>query len=158
MEVSPGTASFYPVGGTWTEGAATFATRNANLAILGGDADVDNFIQRTLSDQNDQRATQIAMKAKAVRRAFETGFITGVTPVDPNSFDGIRKLIPASQVLDAGANGAALTLAMLDQLIDLVKGGKPDLLLMSRRSRRKLKSLMQASTHYSRAGTSSAAA
>ena len=39
--------------------------------------DVDNFLSRTMSDQNDQRATQIAMKAKAVRRAFETGFVTG---------------------------------------------------------------------------------
>jgi hypothetical protein len=152
MEVSPGTAAFYAVNATWTEGAATFATRTTNLAILGGDVDVDNFLSRTMSDQNDQRATQIAMKAKAVRRAFETGFVTGDSATDPNSFDGLRKLIPASQTLDAGANGAALTLAMLDQLIDLVRGGKPDLLLLSRRSRRKLKSLLQASAHYVETG------
>ena len=152
MEVSPGTASFYAVNATWTEGAATFATRTTNLAILGGDVDVDNFLSRTMSDQNDQRATQIAMKAKAVRRAFETAFVTGDSATDPNSFDGLRKLVPASQTLDAGANGAALTLSMLDQLIDMVRGGKPDLLLMSRRSRRKLKSLLQASAHYVETG------
>ena len=152
MEVSPGTAQFYPVNGTWSEGTATFATRTATLAILGGDADVDNYLQRTMGSQTDQRATQIAMKAKAVRRAFETAFVTGDSAVDPHSFDGLRKLIPTSQVLDAGANGAALTLALLDQLIDLVRGGKPDLLLMSRRTRRKLKSLMQASTHYIESG------
>lgn len=152
MEVSPGTAAFYPVNGTWSEGTATFATRTATLAILGGDADVDNFLQRTMGDQTDQRATQIAMKAKAIRRAFETAFVTGDAAVDPLSFDGVRKLVPASQTLDAGANGAALTLAMLDQLLDLVRGGKPDLLLMSRRTRRKLKSLMQASTHYIESG------
>ncbi|HZS01352.1 MAG TPA: phage major capsid protein [Chloroflexota bacterium] len=152
MEVSPGTASFYAVNATWTEGAATFATRTATLAILGGDVDVDNFLRRTMSDQNDQRATQIAMKAKAVRRAFETAFVTGDSATDPNSFDGLRKLIPASQTLDAGANGAALSLNLLDQLIDMVRGGKPDLLLMSRRSRRKLKSLLQASAHYVETG------
>ena len=152
MEVSPGAAAFYAVNATWTEGTATFATRTATLAILGGDADVDNFLQRTMSDQTDQRATQIAMKAKAVRRAFETAFVTGDGATDPNSFDGIRKLIPTSQTLDAGANGAALTLALLDQLVDLVRGGKPDLLLMSRRSRRKLKSLLQASQHYVESG------
>ena len=152
MEVSPGTAAFYAVNATWTEGAATFATRTTNLAILGGDVDVDNFLSRTMSDQNDQRATQIAMKAKAVRRAFETAFVTGDAAVDANSFDGIRKLIPSSQVMDAGANGAALTLTMLDQLVDMVRGGKPDLLLMSRRSRRKLKSLLQASAHYVESG------
>ena len=148
MEVSPGSAGFYSVNGLWSEGTATFASRNANLAILGGDADVDNFIQRTMSDQTDQRATQIAMKAKAVRRAFETAFVTGDAAVDANSFDGIRKLIPSAQTKDAGANGAALTLGMLDELIDLVRGGKPDLLLMSRRTRRKLKGLLQASAHY----------
>ncbi len=155
MVVSPGTAAFYAVNATWTEGAATFTTRTTNLAILGGDVDVENFLSRTMSDQTDQRATQIAMKAKAVRRAFETAFVTGDSATDPNSFDGIRKLLPASQTLDAGANGAALTLALLDQLIDLVKGGKPDVLLMSKRTRRKLKSLLAASAHYVESGESS---
>jgi len=46
--------------------------------------------------------------------------------------------------IEAGANGATLTLAMIDELIDKVLGGKPDLLLMSRRSRRKLNLLSRA--------------
>jgi hypothetical protein len=33
---------------------------------------------------------------------------------------------------------------MLDQLIDTIRGGKPDLLLMSRRSRRKINALVRA--------------
>src|SRR5690606_36221193 len=44
-----------------------------------------------------------------------------------------------------GANGAQLTLDMMDQLIDLVKTGRPDALFMSRRTRRKLKSLRRSS-------------
>jgi len=47
--------------------------------------------------------------------------------------------------LPPGAGGATLTLSMLDQLIDAVKGGKPDMLLMSRRSRRKINALVRAS-------------
>ena len=43
-----------------------------------------------------------------------------------------------------GATGATLTLAKLDELIDAVKGGKPDMLLMSRRSRRKINALVRA--------------
>jgi hypothetical protein len=35
-----------------------------------------------------------------------------------------------------GANGGSLTLDKLDELVDQVKGGKPEMLLMSRRSRR----------------------
>jgi hypothetical protein len=46
--------------------------------------------------------------------------------------------------LGSGANGATLSLASLDKLIDLVRGGKPDLLLMSRRSRRKIVNLARA--------------
>ena len=46
--------------------------------------------------------------------------------------------------LGTGANGATLSFTNLDKLIDLVRGGKPDLLLMSRRSRRKLATLARA--------------
>jgi hypothetical protein len=154
QEVTPGSASFYAINDTWTEGTATLQQRTTTLSILGGDADVDNFLQRTMSDQVDQRATQIRLKAKAVARKFEDTFIVGDTSSDPNAFEGIRRLIPSAQTLDAAANGAALTLALLDQMLDLVRGGKPDLLLMSRRTRRKLKALLQASTHYVESGES----
>jgi hypothetical protein len=46
--------------------------------------------------------------------------------------------------LGSGANGALLDLSRLDRLIDVVRGGKPELLLMSRRSRRRLQSLARA--------------
>ena len=74
--------------------------------------------------------------------------------MDTNSFDGLAKLAPSGQTLEVGATGGALTLALVDQLIDLVKGGKPDILLMSRRTRRKLKALLTASTHYVESGSS----
>jgi len=113
---------------------------------------VDNFIQRTRSTLNDQRATQTQLKAKDVARKFESTFVAGDVGTDPNSFDGIRNLAPGGQTLTAAANGGPLTLPLLDQLIDLVRGGKPDLLLMSKRTRRKLKSLLVASTHYVESG------
>lgn len=46
--------------------------------------------------------------------------------------------------IEAGTNGATLTLTFLDELIDKVLGGKPDLLLMSRRSRRQVNALSRA--------------
>ena len=96
---------------------------------------MDNFIQRTASNVQDQRAVQVAKKAKAVAQKFEEAFIYGDSAIDPNSFNGIRKLISNSdQIVTAGANGASLTLAMLDELIDRVKGGKPDMLMMSKRA------------------------
>jgi HK97 family phage major capsid protein len=145
-------ANFFAVNATWTEGTATFTQQTASLAILGGDADVDNFIQRSRSNVNDQRAIQTLLRAKSVARKFEDSFITGDVTVDSNSFSGLRTLATGGQTLTAGANGAALSLSLVDQLMDLVKGGKPDILLMSKRSRRKLKSLLQASAHYVESG------
>ena len=49
------------------------------------------------------------------------------------------------QEISLGPNGGALTLDVLDQVIDLIPGGRPDALLMSKRSRRKLSSLRRAS-------------
>ena len=138
-------ATFYDVGGTWTEATPTFTNVSTGLKILGGDADVDNFLQATYADANDIEAEVIASRAKAVAHKFSETFITGDTAVDPLSFDGIRKLTPAGQTLSMGTNGAALTLDKLDELIDLIKPGKPELLLMSRRTRRQLKSIRRAS-------------
>jgi hypothetical protein len=159
QENTLGGASFYSVNGVWSEGTATFTQKTINLAILGGDADVDNFVQRARSNVNDQRAIQTMLKAKDVARKWEQTVIGGDASADPNAFDGLKTLFPSTgasgQVMTPAAGGGALTLALLDQLIDLVKGGKPDCLLMSKRTRRKLKSLLTASAHYVEAGESS---
>jgi hypothetical protein len=156
QENTLGSADFYAVNASWTESAATFTQQSATLAILGGDADVDNFIQRTASNIQDQRAIQVAKKAKAVAHKFEDTFVNGSVVTDPNSFNGIKNLITNSdQIVTAAAQGTVPTLAMVDDLIDRVKGGKPDILLMSKRSRRKLKSLLVSSTHYVERGESS---
>ncbi len=46
--------------------------------------------------------------------------------------------------LGSGTDGATLNLSRLDHLIDLVLGGKPDMLLMSKRTRRQLANLSRA--------------
>ncbi|MBI4328954.1 MAG: phage major capsid protein, partial [Chloroflexi bacterium] len=116
----------------------------ATLSILGGDADVDNFLAATRSNIQDLEAAVIQLKAKAVQHKFEDTFINGDTAGDANSFNGVSKLTTSGQTVSMGTNGATLTLEKLDEMIDKVKGGKPDLLLMSRRSRRKLSALSRA--------------
>jgi len=142
------TIDFYDVGDTWAESTPTFEQKTANLKIMGGDADVDNFLKATRSNIQDLEAAVVELKAKALRDKFEETFIYGDSATSAKQFDGLRKLIDtttaSSQVIAMGATGATLTLAKLDELIDAVKGGKPDLLLMSRRSRRKLNALVRA--------------
>ena len=50
QEATLGDVDFYAVGDTWTESAMTVTEKTASLAILGGDADVDSFLQQTYSD------------------------------------------------------------------------------------------------------------
>ncbi len=139
---------FYDVGDTWAESTPTFTQVTANLKIMGGDADVDNYLKATRSNIQDLETAVIELKAKALKDKFEETFIYGDTSVSTKQFDGLRKLIDtgtdSNQVIAMSDTGATLTLAKLDELIDAVKGGKPDMLLMSRRSRRKINSLVRA--------------
>jgi hypothetical protein len=139
---------FYDVGDTWVESTPTFEQITANLKIMGGDADVDNFLKSTRSNVQDLEAAVIELKAKALRDKFEEIFIYGDATTSPKQFDGLRVLVDTEsegdQVIAMSDTGATLTLAKLDELIDAVKGGKPDMLLMSRRSRRKINALVRA--------------
>jgi len=195
---------YAPVSGTWTQSEPEFEQVTATLQILGGDADVDNFLKSTRSNVQDLEVAVIEQKAKAVQHEFENAFLNGtgasnqpsglhtilkgtawvastayaledfVVPTEglENGFryecttagtsDVAEPTWPTTEgatVVDGtatwtcrygghqgtGANGATLSLNNLDSLIDLVRGGKPDMLLMSKRSRRKLQSLIRAS-------------
>src|SRR3990170_7578296 len=144
-ENTAATASFYDVGDTWAESTPTFTQVTATLKILGGDADIDNFLQATRSNLQDLEAAIVQLKAKATQQKFDDTFINGDTATNAKAYDGLDKLTDSSQVVSMGVNGGTLTLEKLDELIDRVKAGKPSLLLMSRRSRRKLTSLARAS-------------
>lgn len=139
-------AGFYDVGDSWTEATPTFTQVTANLKILGGDADVDNFLQATYADPNDIEAEVIANRSRAVANMYVDAFFNSDTGVNPKGFDGLTKALDGTgQEFAAGANGGQLTLDMMDQMIDLVKPGKPDAIFLSRRTRRKLSSLRRAS-------------
>ena len=143
------TAEWHAVNDDWTTSpAVTFNQQTATLKILGQNADVDEYVKQTRSNVQDMEAAIIELTAKAVKHEFEDKFIYGDSDVDANQYDGIRKIIntgtASDQLIAAGATGATLTLTMLDQLIDAIKGGPPDLLLMSRRSRRKINALARA--------------
>ena len=138
-------AAFFQVGDTWTESTPTFTQLTTSLVILGGDADVDRYLASTRNNVQDIEAAVLEQKAKAVRYKFEDTFIAGDTAVDTKSFDGVAKQVTAGQTITAATNGTQLTLPLLDQLVDQVRPGRPDLLLMSKRSRRALSQLVRAS-------------
>lgn len=132
------------------EGAIPFVEVTTRLRILAGDVDVDNFLQETESDVNDQTSLQIAGKAKALGRLYHDALVNGDSGVNAKSFDGLKKTVTAGQTIAAGTNGAALTLSMLDQLVDQVPLGA-DCIMMRRGTLRAFRGLMRAAS-----GTSAA--
>lgn len=125
------------------ESASTFKEVVAKLRILAGDVDIDKFLDATMGDTNDQMAIQIAKKAKGVARQFHQTLATGDTAKVAKSFDGIHKLVTESQTISAGENGGALTLALLDELCDLIPLGA-DVLVMRRGTIRAFRALLRA--------------
>jgi len=83
------------------------------------------------------------MKARAVSREFSRAFFEGDDLVDPSEMPGLRRRLTGSQVLLAGTNGASLTIAMLDELIDTVMEGNTHIFL-HKTLRRKVTSLLLA--------------
>jgi len=137
------------VGSTITaKAAATFTNVTSTLTTIIGDAEVNGLIQATRSgDGNDQKAVQIASKAKSCGRKFQDQMING--DGTGNNMTGILGLAAAGQLIEAGngaANGANLSFEDLDALIDLVtdKDGQVDFLMMNGRTRRAYLALLRA--------------
>ena len=104
-EASIGGAEFRAVNSGYTESTGTYDSASEGLVIMGGDADVDRYLQQTRSNLIDLMADQVKMKAKAVSYLFNTTVINGDTAVDANSFNGLKKRLTGAQVLTAGTNG-----------------------------------------------------
>lgn len=123
---------FRNVNEAYSESTGTVNQKSEKLVILGGDADVDRFIQQTRSNLNDQRATQTAMKVKAISYKFQDTFFNGDTATDPKSFDGLKKRLTGSQVISPAATGLKVLgdggadvhafLDKLDELLAAVRG------------------------------------
>jgi HK97 family phage major capsid protein len=95
----------------------------------------------------DIEAEEVENGLQNVRDSEENALINGDSAANPKQFDGLRKLIPAGQVVVAGANGAPLSLDLLDQAIDLNRG-TPSMLIMSKKANRKLNALLQAQQRF----------
>jgi len=144
IEATLSGAGFYGVGDVWVESTSTIGQATAVTTILGGDADVDNFLQATRSDVQDLMGEQINAKIKAIRKKFMEMFYYGYLTVDTKGFTGIHGLIYSTvaaypnTVTDGatGNPGSTFSLSQLEKAVDLVKSGKPELILMSKNMRR----------------------
>lgn len=136
-ENSLGSANFYDPNEPWSEDTGDVTQVTASIKILGGDADVDNFLKATRSDKTDFEAENIDMKAKAVKHTFLDNFYYGSVSANAKSFDGIQTLMNSTTAQVVNMAGA-LSVATLETQMDLVLDGKGDGLFMSKANRRRL--------------------
>ncbi len=146
-EKALGTVSFYSPNEVWTEDTGTVYQVTASLKIMGGDADVDNFLKATRSDKTDFTAETIANKAKGVKHGFLDKFWYGSSAASTKEFDGIHRIFLTggesaaaltNQTVNAGSGstGAALSLKThLDAAHDKLRDGTADCIISTRGTR-----------------------
>jgi hypothetical protein len=135
--------------------AATFSQVTSSLTTIIGDAEVNGLIQATRSgDGNNQKAVQIASKAKSAGRKYQDMLINGDSGSVATEFDGLLAILAAADASrsiiqdTAGVttNGGTLSFEKLDELFDLIvdKDGEVDYATMHASMVRKYRSLLRA--------------
>ena len=135
---------FRGVNEAYTESTGILNPITEPLVIAGGDLDVDKFILDTMGE--NQRSVHEAMKVKALALKWTETFIKGDQATEPREFDGLQVRCTGNQLISAGATagGAALSLAVLDKLIDQVND--PQYLIMNKTMRRRLSAAARLTT------------
>lgn len=139
--ILPGTA-FRTVNEAYIESTGVVNQASENLVILGGDADVDQFLEKTMgSSRAVLMANQIRMKLASAQATFADAVFNGDVLVQPKGFDGLGKRLVGDQVLVAAAKAdEAAFLSDLDLLFAQVAGG-PDVVYSNRKIIATLKTL-----------------
>jgi HK97 family phage major capsid protein len=113
------------------ESTATFENVSTKLKIMAGQFDISNFISEVKSDLYDQIALQAKQKIKAVTWEIKNAIVNGNNTANAKHFDGLKNLVVPERTLLAGANGAALSYSLLDELKDAVPLGADFLMMRS---------------------------
>jgi len=111
---------------------------------------VTQFAQDAGRSYKDLLAEEMDNASRVVRNKEEDAIINGSVSANPKSFDGLRILTPSGQVIEAGGSGGdgdVLSLTLMDEAFDLCLGS-PDVVICSKRTRRKLYSLLQATQQF----------
>lgn len=145
------TAAFRAVGGSWTADTGILVPRFEGLAILGGEMEMDKYLEDTQGNKFDGWIRHHAeMKMRAASNKWMLELFEGDVGIDPNGFDGLRvRAAESSMNFDMSGSGstdvATLTLAKLDEVFDAVHGGNGFKILAGNQwLRRKISALVRA--------------
>jgi hypothetical protein len=142
-QTTTGTIAFRSLNENYSEDVGVVNPRIEPLKIFGGMVKTDH--QLVNKQGNLARANSILAKTRRAGLFFDKAVIDGDAGVNAKSFVGLNVRLVNNQIVTAGANGAVLTLAMVDDLLDRVLGtNDTKVLVMCKADRRKLKQLLVA--------------
>ena len=141
-ETTEPTVNFYDVSDTWAESTGTVTAATVTLKIIGGDCDLDNFVMKTNSNLQDLWVELIDAKTKAMQHKWLQHFWYGYNTADTKSFNGLQYLISDatynSKALGTSGTPVLLPMSSLEATIDMIKGFKPQLIMMTKTMRRSI--------------------
>lgn len=120
-EVTLGTIAFRSLNEDYNDDVGVVNPKVEQLAIMGGTVKTDRQIMNK-SAGAATRANRIASKVKKTGLFYDKYCIDGDPATNPKQFYGLNSRLVGNQVISMGANGAALTLAALDQAVDQTVG------------------------------------
>ncbi|MEW6654446.1 MAG: major capsid protein [Bacteroidota bacterium] len=128
---------FRPLNTDYADNQVNPEFANPVLVIFGDKVEVDRAHERRGSDVPSVRASMLIDFAKNLGKNFQNYFFNGDKAADEKQFNGLKKIIPAGQILTPEADGLAVPLGnsdtnkslqqafleALDTLIGSVDGG-----------------------------------
>lgn len=132
-----------------TESTGTYTQVAFNYKTLGVQGKVTRKARAIGADYVDLLAAEMEAKAEEFKDKEEWAYLWGDASTDSKAFNGLWKLCDDDNKIKAGSDsgGGALTLDLMDQAIDAVRGN-PDLIICSKRTRRRLNALLQAQQQF----------
>jgi hypothetical protein len=128
-----------------SEGSITRERFSFTFKTLLERGKVTTFMQKAGRSYRDLLADELNDTTQLVKDLEEDGLINGNTGTNAKQFDGLRVLTPAGQVVSAGPG--PLSIRLLDEGMDK-SIGRPNMLVMAKRTRRELWSLLASNQRF----------
>jgi len=128
----------------FTEATGTYTQVSFEYKTIGTQGKITRKARKIGANYVDLLAAEMEAKAEEVRDKEDWALLWGDKTADSKQFDGLYKLCDSSNIFGAGdsAAGGAITAELLDEAIDAVRGN-PDMIICSKRTRRRINALLQ---------------
>ncbi|RLI42307.1 phage major capsid protein [Candidatus Bathyarchaeota archaeon] len=135
--------TFYSDTDPFDESTGSYSQVVFTYKTIGCQGKVTRKAQAIGANYADLLANEMEERSQEFRDKEEWGYFWGSVSTDPKQFDGLNVLTHDDNRIAAGdAAGGSLTLDMLDQVVDAVRG-TPDMIICSKRTRRRIRALLQ---------------